>query len=308
MLTVDVAKALGFRDSYLFLIRNPKFPRLVATDEDRETLVKLEIMPTQLKNRTIAIVTARSVFREFGHRVIKRGRPVRDDYLVGDRVTPPPDPLEKTKSFERMQDMSMSSSMEFQREGVAGIFTHFPYRPKDIPRSMKDLPPIDGPDGFKNDEWMYRSAVSAAEFNRLLSYGRPRRFMDFHSGIEHVPKASQPQVYYLEMNADKKGLNKVDPEIHIGVGQEPSKWIPIEPTEESEKFPVAILPGQHQYAFSMYIYFKYVYKNDRFADRFVAPPYREPTPVPPVLNVTESVSMTIQESEDGYPVNYILKL
>ena len=46
------------------------------------------LLPSQLKNRAITLVLARNIFRVFGHKVVRRGRPIRDDYWVGNQKEP----------------------------------------------------------------------------------------------------------------------------------------------------------------------------------------------------------------------------
>ena len=180
MLTVDVAKILGFKDTHVFLSKNPSFTKLVATDEDREALEEQDLVPSQLKNKTISILPARNVFKKFGHKIIKKGRPVRDDYLVGDR--------EEVAEILEKKISDISQYGDFVRDYVE-IYKDFPYRPNDTHRADPGhLEPLDGPDGLKKDEWMYRCVLSAAEFNRTMAIGRPKRFWDPHTNIEHVPR------------------------------------------------------------------------------------------------------------------------
>jgi hypothetical protein len=54
--------------------------KIIATQAEKEDLIHQEILPFSYRSRQIAIVTARSMFRQFGSRVIVNGRRVRDDY------------------------------------------------------------------------------------------------------------------------------------------------------------------------------------------------------------------------------------
>lgn len=54
--------------------------KIIASVKEKEELVAHEILPYSYRSRQIAVVTARSMFRQFGSRVIKDGRRVRDDY------------------------------------------------------------------------------------------------------------------------------------------------------------------------------------------------------------------------------------
>jgi hypothetical protein len=56
---------------------------IIATQAEKEDLIHQEILPFSYRSRQIAIVTAKSMFRQFGSRVIVNGRRVRDDYWEG---------------------------------------------------------------------------------------------------------------------------------------------------------------------------------------------------------------------------------
>ncbi|OAQ60071.1 chromatin-remodelling complex, RSC SWI/SNF subunit Rsc7/Swp82 [Purpureocillium lilacinum] len=80
MLATECAKKLGYRDSYLLFNKNRFLYKIVASQVEKDDLVQREILPSSFRSRQIAIVTARSMFRQFGSRVIEDGRRVRDDY------------------------------------------------------------------------------------------------------------------------------------------------------------------------------------------------------------------------------------
>jgi Chromatin remodelling complex Rsc7/Swp82 subunit len=73
--SLEVCKLVGFRDTYIFYLRNPEVTRVNGSDADREFLRAQGVLPANLKNRTITLVIVRDIFRMFGHKVIKRGRP-----------------------------------------------------------------------------------------------------------------------------------------------------------------------------------------------------------------------------------------
>ncbi|CAG8787061.1 5894_t:CDS:2, partial [Dentiscutata erythropus] len=56
MCSMEPAKCLGFRDSYLFFSKNPSLKRISATDEEREWLVANGYLPSNFRNRAITIV------------------------------------------------------------------------------------------------------------------------------------------------------------------------------------------------------------------------------------------------------------
>jgi hypothetical protein len=80
MLATECARVLGYRDSYLLFNKNRSLYKIIANQEEKDDLVSQEVLPFSYRSRQIAIVTARSMFRQFGSRVIMDGRRVRDDY------------------------------------------------------------------------------------------------------------------------------------------------------------------------------------------------------------------------------------
>jgi hypothetical protein len=80
MLATECARVLAYRDSYLLFNKNRSLFKIIASQAEKDDLVQQEILPFSYRSRQIAIVTARSMFRQFGSRVIESGRRVRDDY------------------------------------------------------------------------------------------------------------------------------------------------------------------------------------------------------------------------------------
>ena len=82
MLSTEPARCTGFRDSYLFFTKHQKLYKIIVSEAEKQDLIAREIIPHSYKGRAIGVVTARSVFREFGARIIIGGRRVIDDYEV----------------------------------------------------------------------------------------------------------------------------------------------------------------------------------------------------------------------------------
>ncbi|KAK3069236.1 hypothetical protein LTR53_012593 [Teratosphaeriaceae sp. CCFEE 6253] len=80
MLATECARNLGYRDSYLLFNKNRSLFKIIANQQEKDNLIHQEILPYSYRSRQIAIVTARSMFRQFGSRLIESGRRVRDDY------------------------------------------------------------------------------------------------------------------------------------------------------------------------------------------------------------------------------------
>jgi chromatin structure-remodeling complex protein RSC7 len=82
MLSTEPARCVGFRDSYLFFTKHKKLYKIIVNDEEKRDMIERDIIPHSYKGRSIGIVTARSVFREFGALIIVGGRRIIDDYEV----------------------------------------------------------------------------------------------------------------------------------------------------------------------------------------------------------------------------------
>lgn len=80
MLATECARVLGYRDSYLLFNKNRSLFKIIANQAEKDNLIHQEILPYSYRSRQIAIVTARSMFRQFGSRLVEGGRRVRDDY------------------------------------------------------------------------------------------------------------------------------------------------------------------------------------------------------------------------------------
>lgn len=82
MLSTEPARCIGFRDSYLFFQKHRLLYKIIIDDEAKRDLIEREIIPHSYKGRAIGVVTARSVFREFGAKIVIGGRKIIDDYNV----------------------------------------------------------------------------------------------------------------------------------------------------------------------------------------------------------------------------------
>jgi hypothetical protein len=85
MFSKDPAALLNFRDSFVFIKKNPKLVKVYITDDEKSYLVETNKLRSTFRTREVSVVSARSVFKVFGHRVVKKGRRGRDDYyFTGD--------------------------------------------------------------------------------------------------------------------------------------------------------------------------------------------------------------------------------
>lgn len=82
MLSTEPARCIGFRDSYLFFQKHKLLYKIIIDDDAKRDLIDRSIIPHSYKGRAIGVVTARSVFREFGSKIVIGGRKITDDYNV----------------------------------------------------------------------------------------------------------------------------------------------------------------------------------------------------------------------------------
>ena len=82
MLSTEPARCVGFRDSYLFFQKHKNLYKIILAEEAKKDLIERNLIPHSYKGRAIGVVTARSVFREFGARIIIGGKRIIDDYQV----------------------------------------------------------------------------------------------------------------------------------------------------------------------------------------------------------------------------------
>lgn len=80
MLSTEPARCIGFRDSYLFFQKHKHLYKIIIDDDEKRDLIERDLIPHSYKGRAIGVVTARSVFREFGAKIVIGGKKVVDDY------------------------------------------------------------------------------------------------------------------------------------------------------------------------------------------------------------------------------------
>lgn len=113
MLSTEPARCIGFRDSYLFFQKHKTLYKIILDDDEKRDLIERDLIPHSYKGRAIGVVTARSVFREFGARIIIGGKKVVDDYneraarergdiegelaVPEDRLPPPGEPYNRNQ-------------------------------------------------------------------------------------------------------------------------------------------------------------------------------------------------------------------
>ena len=73
MLSIDAARAAGFRDSLYFFRRNPLVHKLSCSQAEKDRLIDLGKLSPNLKSRAVTMVSARNCYKVMGATFI-RGR------------------------------------------------------------------------------------------------------------------------------------------------------------------------------------------------------------------------------------------
>ncbi|KAI8830665.1 chromatin remodelling complex Rsc7/Swp82 subunit-domain-containing protein, partial [Chytriomyces cf. hyalinus JEL632] len=257
MLTLDVARALGFRDSYLLHLKNPQIRRLFATDEDKQRLEAMDLLASNFRSRPLGIMSTRTVFKHFGYLMLVRGKPVRDDYMCTGKVEPenwvyPEDENDRMsgagsddedRGIGDDSETAVSSTEPISSENATDVSSSAVIQVVSNPRS---------------EAQMLKAAASAAEFNsRLRAQRRRGRFLDIHTNVEQVPQLGQPSHVLIEkqLGGQEKGMV-----LEVSFGDIKSKpasseledWMAIKRSQDAAHYPISIMPGQYQAAYSVH--------------------------------------------------------
>ncbi|RMD41316.1 hypothetical protein DV735_g3829, partial [Chaetothyriales sp. CBS 134920] len=227
MLATECARCLQYRDSYLLFNKNRSLYKIIASVKEKEELVSHDILPYSYRSRQIAIVTARSMFRQFGSRVIKDGRRVRDDYWEAKAIKQgftEQDPAgEKRPGAARAREAAAAASMHgrtltaygdvvYSNGPGFGSLQHPPaippgmslpsfeiaYDPKyrDIPRPRQELTGAPYIDAIRpsSEAEMAGQAGHAAEYSRSINQqgAYRRKIVKDYWHRPHEPPVSTP--------------------------------------------------------------------------------------------------------------------
>ncbi|KAF2145005.1 uncharacterized protein K452DRAFT_324802 [Aplosporella prunicola CBS 121167] len=194
MLSTEPARCTGFRDSYLFFTKHMQLYKIIVDDSEKRDLIAREIIPHSYKGRAIGVVTARSVFREFGARIIIGGRKITDDYYVAaarergdvegeladpnDRLPPPGEPYNKNQYVAW--------------HGASAVYhTGGP----SVPMPNGKVVPGKRKINITSANWQFEHARAASRFNSNLVAVRRLNvdgIYDPHTNQMHYPKIMQP--------------------------------------------------------------------------------------------------------------------
>ncbi|KAI9734675.1 MAG: hypothetical protein M1834_002276 [Cirrosporium novae-zelandiae] len=195
MLSTEPARCIGFRDSYLFFQKHKQLFKIIIGDDEKRDLIERELIPHSYKGRAIGVVTARSVFREFGAKIIIGGKKVIDDYQeatakangeVEGELAVPDDKLPGPgETYDRNRYVAWHGASAVYHSGAPSV----PMPNGKIMDSKKRKVVVTGVN------WMLEHARAASRWNSALTEERRKAAngtYDPHTNSVHYPKIMQP--------------------------------------------------------------------------------------------------------------------
>lgn len=195
MLSTEPARCMGFRDSYLLFQKHRRLYKLIVTEEEKFNLIEREVIPHSYKGRAIGIVTARSVYLEFGSRIVVGGKRVIDDYYEeeakklgfepgqladpDDKLPPPGVPYNKNQ-YVAWHGASSVYHQYAQAQPSREVF-------KDNIHKRKKIVVTD-------ENWMLEHANAASQYNHEILLRRKQTVGVYepHTGVRFYPAITQP--------------------------------------------------------------------------------------------------------------------
>ncbi|WPK25919.1 hypothetical protein PUMCH_003256 [Australozyma saopauloensis] len=177
MVSTEPARLVGFRDSYLLFKTHLSLFKKVCTNEEKMDLIRRHLIPTSYKGRAVNLVTARSIYREFGARMIVDGKKVTDDFWeeqARERGDVEGEPAEVEEFVAKGPTLAPGDINQFQAQVTGSALIQYQTDPT----------------------WMYQVALQTSEYNKGLTELRSlvwaRGVKDNYSGFNFFPSASQP--------------------------------------------------------------------------------------------------------------------
>ncbi|CAI4216284.1 unnamed protein product [Parascedosporium putredinis] len=193
MLSTEPARCVGFRDSYLFFTKHLKLHKIIVDDDEKRDMIDREIIPHSYKGRAIGIVTARSVFREFGARMIVGGRRIVDDYEVAKaraegavegEIADPTDRFIEGEPYNKNQYVAWHGASAVYHQSAPAV--QAPIGKPDIKKRRVNV---------NDTNWMLEHARDASLFNSTLTavrLGQVSGVYEIHTNMMHYPAMMQP--------------------------------------------------------------------------------------------------------------------
>ncbi|KZT60042.1 hypothetical protein CALCODRAFT_493040 [Calocera cornea HHB12733] len=224
MLSIDAARTSGFRDSLYFFRRNPLLVKLTLSQGEKDALIADGKLSTNLKSRSVTMVTARSAYKCQGAKLIKDGKWVTDDYYEdkaredclaqginpGDPVGELPDPMaavdpaqalrKTTTAYDRASKPTNDMTTRYGGIGLSPFVG-------EMGQAKRQMLLREGVD---ERTWMWRTAMDVWESNDEIRRLREERLQGFSQpwDLGAWSKAGRTEVV---MPPEGAGLSNVAP-------------------------------------------------------------------------------------------------
>lgn len=204
MFSKDPAALLGFRDSFVFLKKNTKLVKVHIDNTEKGYLVDSNLLRSTFRTREISVVTARSVFKQFGHRIVRKGKRGKDDYYYTEQVD---DGEEDISEDEHTAERSHALG-----GAVPETATYVPVA-SDIGRNNLSHKPTVYDNSSNNKNRIYQAAISTRQFNASIFTYRalnPTTY-DLMSNVYQIPKDKQAFIDTTPVDDSDAILEKMIP-------------------------------------------------------------------------------------------------
>ncbi|KAK6461095.1 Polyadenylate-binding protein [Scheffersomyces coipomensis] len=192
MISTEPARLVGFRDSYLLFKTHRSLFKKVCDNDEKMDLIDRGIIPNSYKGRSVNLVTARSIFREFGAKMINGGKKVIDDFWEQRAIDNGDIPGEYADPNEFIRTNRLTNILgDSNTNGGSTPLTATPLV------------------NYETDPaWMYKVASQTSEFNTKILEQRNQAFTrgvkDIFTNLTFYPSSTQPSKSKSEFIADSK--------------------------------------------------------------------------------------------------------
>jgi len=301
MFTLDAAKQIGYKDSYLFLTKYPGVKRLWTNDEDRNYLCDKGILNNLLRNRSSGICTARNIFQQLGHEIIFNGRPIEDDYYVSNpnhneeyhihtnhddtnSGMETDDTKDDEMSLRSQTPLYMGSPLVNSHYTQGSGHTHHPSHSHNHHGHHKSTTSVTNLLSAK-EYFLQTLYQSAAEYNIAIQKSRKDSFYDIHTKINQVAQRIdmvEPTLEIKKENSSNVSIpSKKEYNLHFYSDDYSNTYQPtnhkstksqweIINKEDYTQYPFALMDGQYQGLFSIYPRFKPNDKIQNLEDEYIS--------------------------------------
>ncbi|OAA61793.1 Chromatin-remodelling complex, RSC SWI/SNF subunit Rsc7/Swp82 [Niveomyces insectorum RCEF 264] len=214
MLSTEPARCVGFRDSYLFFTKHKRLYKIIVNDEEKRGMIERDIIPHSYKGRAIGIVTARSVFREFGALIVVGGRRITDDYEVAQaraegavegELADPNDRYVPGEPYNKNQYVAWHGASAVYHSNAPAAPQQSYSKPDNKKRRV----------AVNDTNWQLEHARDASHFNSMLTAARlstHQGVYDIHTNVMQRPAILQPQrARAVQIAPDEENASSASP-------------------------------------------------------------------------------------------------